>query len=128
MSQKVGIWIDHRRAIIVSTSANHVTARTLESEVEAHPRYSGQGDSGGEKQYEERHSQQLDRYYDDVIDQIGLPDALLILGPGEAKVELTERLSRSKEFAARSVAIETADKLTEAQIVAKVKEHFAIKG
>jgi hypothetical protein len=33
MSQKVGIWIDHRCAIIVSTSANHVTARTLESEV-----------------------------------------------------------------------------------------------
>jgi hypothetical protein len=43
-------------------------------------------------------------------------------------VDLKERLSRSKEFGARSVAIETADKLTDAQIVAKVKEHFGIKG
>jgi hypothetical protein len=128
MSQKVGIWIDHRRAIIVSTSAGHVTTRSLDSEVEAHPRYPGKQKTGGEKQYEERHSQQLDRYYDDVIGQIGLPDALLIFGPGEAKVELKERLSGSKAFAARSVAIETADKLTDAQIVAKVKEHFGIEG
>ena len=56
------------------------------------------------------------------------PDGLLILGPGEAKLQLKERLSRSKTLAALPVAVEAADKLTDAQVVAKVKEHFSIEG
>ena len=124
---RVGIWIDHKRAVIVSVSEGRVTSETLESDVEAHPRYSGQQDGGGEKKYEERHGQHLDRYYDEVISRLGQPDALLIFGPGEAKVELKERLSRSKASSERTVDIETADKLTNPQIVAKVKAHFGIE-
>ena len=128
MSQKVGVWIDHSRAVIASSSAGQVTTKTLKSGVEGHPRYSGQQDGGGEKKYEERHRAHLDRYYDDVIEQMGVPDVLLIVGPGEAKLELKERLSGSKVFAAVPVAVEAADRLTDAQIVAKVKEHFRIDG
>lgn len=126
ISRKVGVWIDHSRAVIVESSAGQVTTTTLKADVEGHPRYSGQQDGGGEKKYEERHRAHLDRYYDGVIDQMGVPDALLIVGPGEAKLELKERLSRSKMFAALSVAVEAADRLTDAQIVAKVKQHFRI--
>jgi hypothetical protein len=124
MNQRVGIWIDHKTAVVVSMSAGHVTTKTLESEVDAHPRYSGRQDGGGEKKYEQRHGEQLERYYDGVISQIGVPDALLIFGPGEAKLELKERLSQSKARFECAVDIETADKLTGPQIVAKVKEHF----
>ena len=86
----------------------------------------GQQGDGGEKKYEERHSQRLEQSYDDVISQLGQPEAILIFGSGEAKLELKERLSRSKTFSARAVDIETADKLTDPQIVARVKEHFRI--
>jgi hypothetical protein len=135
MKDKVGIWIDHRKAVIVSTSADLVTARTLESMVGPHSRYSGRAgsptpegpqDAGGEKKYEERYGQLLDRYYDEVISQLGQPKALLILGPGEAKLQLKERLRRSKALSGCIVGIETTDKLTDAQIVAKVKEHYRI--
>ena len=126
MSHTVGIWSDHERAVIVSASEGGVIATTLESEVEAHPRYSGQQDGGGEKKYEERHRQSLVRYYDEVIGQLGQPEALLVFGPGEAKLEFKERLSHSRARLARAVDIETADKLTVAQIVAKVKEHFRV--
>jgi hypothetical protein len=37
----------------------------------------------------------------------------LIFGPGEAKLELKERLSRSKTFFESTVDIETAEKLTD---------------
>ena len=126
MNNKVGIWIDHKKAVIVSASEGRVTTRTMESDVDAHPRYTGQQDSGGAQNYEERHGQQLDRYYDEVISQLGQPEALLIFGPGEAKLELKARLSRSKTSFEHTVDIETADKLTDPQIVAKVKEHFQI--
>lgn len=135
MNHKVGIWIDHKKAVIVSASADRVTAKTLESEVGAHARYSGRaGDptpdgrqtGGGAKKYEERYGQHLDRYYDAVISQLGQPEALLIFGPGEAKLQLEKRLSRSKALVERIVGIETTDKLTDPQIVAKVKAHYGI--
>ena len=78
MSHKVGIWIDHKRAVIVSASAAGSPSRPW-IEVGAHPRYSGQG-GGGEKNNEERHSQHLDRYYGDVITEAGQAEAFLIFG------------------------------------------------
>jgi len=72
------------------------------------------------------HNQDLDRYYDDVIGQLGKPDALLLFGPGEAKLQLKERLGRSKGPSESIVAVESTDKLTDPQIVAKVKEHYRI--
>ena len=84
MNSMVGVWIDHTKAVIVSASEDHVTTKTLESDVAAHPHFGGQQDGGGEKKYEERHRQSLERYYDEVINHLGTPEALLILGPGEA--------------------------------------------
>ena len=83
-------------------------------------------DEGGEKRYEERYREHLDQYYDEVIGQLGRPDALLIFGPGEAKLQLKARLSRSKAFGACVVEIETADKLTDSQIVARVTAHYGL--
>jgi len=126
MSHDVGVWIDHKKAVIVSIAAGQVATRTLESDVRAHPHYPGSQEGGGEKKYEERRSQDLDRYYDDVIGQLGKPDALLLFGPGEAKLQLKERLGRAKMSSESIVAVESTDKLTDPQIVAKVKEHYGI--
>src|SRR4029450_9349718 len=135
MNHKVGIWIDHTKAVIVSAAGDRVTAETLESDGGSRTRYSGRGDVGGgkkagggavNKKYEDRHGPHLDRSYDEVISQLGQPEAVLIFGPGEAKLQLKERLSRSKTLAERIVGIETTDKLTDPQIVAKVKEHYGI--
>jgi hypothetical protein len=51
----------------------------------------------------------------------------MIFGPGEAKLQLRERLSRSKSLSEHVDEIETTDKLTDAQIVAKVKDHFGMR-
>ena len=51
---------------------------------------------------------------------------MLLFGPGEAKLQLKERLSRSKALPESTVSIETTDKLTDSEIVVKVKEHFGI--
>ena len=49
---------------------------------------------------------------------------VLIFGPGEAKTELKQRLDKHPG-AGRDVAVETSDKLTTRQVVAKVRTHFA---
>ena len=68
MNHKAGLWIDHKKAVIVSLAADPVAAKTVESEVGPHTRYSGRAgyptpdgpqDGGGEKRYEERFRQHL---------------------------------------------------------------------
>ena len=53
----------------------------------------------------------------------GDAETILIFGPGEAKGELKKRMERDK-IGIRIVAMETADKMTEPQIVAKVKQRL----
>jgi len=65
----------------------------------------------------------LANYYDEVIACIGDAETILIFGPGEAKGELKKRMEREK-IGIRIVAMETADKMTEAQIVAKLKQRL----
>jgi hypothetical protein len=134
-NHRVGIWIDHKKAVIVSAAADGVTVNTLESQIGPHARYSdraayptpdGPHGGGGEKKYEKRYEQHLDRYYDEIITQLGHPEALLIFGPGEAKLQFKERLSRFKSLRESVVGLETTDTLTDPQIVAKVREHYRI--
>ena len=47
----------------------------------------------------------------------------VLFDPGEAKGELEKRLA-SKGLAARSVGVETVDKMTAPQIAAKVRQRF----
>jgi hypothetical protein len=135
MNRQVGIWIDHTKAVIVSASAERITSLTVEPEEEPHARQSrqaedappdGSRDAQAEKRYERRFSQRLDRFYGEVIGQLGEPSALLIFGPGEAKLQLEERLRRYKALPACIVEIENTDKLTDPQIVAKVRTHYKI--
>lgn len=126
MSLNVGVWIDHKQAVIVSASEGHVTTQTLDSAVGPHTHYAGSQDAGGEKKYEGRHGQHLGDYYDEVIGQLGRPEALLIFGPGEAKGELKERIGHIKAWSGCAMAVESTDKMTDPQIVAKVRDYFGI--
>jgi len=54
-------------------------------------------------------------------------EAILLLGPGEAKGELKKRIERDK-LGGRIVGVETVDKMTDRQIAAKVRQHFLERG
>jgi hypothetical protein len=115
MNHKAGIWIDHKKAVVVSASASGVTASTVESEVGPHTRYSGPQDGGGEKHYEARHDQHLDRPTTRSSPCWATGGSRS--GPGEAKLQLKERLRRSRRCL--TVSSQTTDKLTDPQIIAK---------
>jgi stalled ribosome rescue protein Dom34 len=70
-----------------------------------------------------RFANHLNKYYDEVIAQIREADSILIFGPGEAKGELEKRLE-GEGLKKRIVGIGTADKMTERQIAARVRQRF----
>jgi hypothetical protein len=111
MDHKVGVWIDQTKAVIVSASAGRVTTKTLDSEV---------GPSA-------RCGQDLDWFFNQIVREMGQPNALAIFGPDEAKLHLSQRLGQSRRLAATSFALATTGTLTDPQIIAKVKGHYGLR-
>jgi len=133
MKTKVGLWIDHRKAIIVAITDKGEEIRLIISKVERQLRRSGDSPLGGahdRMQAPARDSRQrtltahLNIYYDAVIACIRDAEFILVFGPGEAKGELKKRLKKAN-LGGRIVAMETVDKMTDHQIAAKVRQHFA---
>ena len=120
MKRNVGVWIDHRKAVIVCITDGVEEIHSIVSDMEKHVRHSG---GGPEDQQDHRFANHLKEYYAKVISFLHDADSILILGPGEAKGEFEKRLS-AEPFGARIVGMETVDKLTDHQITAKVREHF----
>jgi hypothetical protein len=133
MGKKIGLWIDHRKAIIVAVTEKGEETQVIQSKVDSQPRRTGDSPLAGPHEAQSvpaDDSRQnsltghLDAYYDSVIAHIKDAESILIFGPGEAKDELKKRLGE-KKLSARVEKVEPADKMTDKQISAKVREHFA---
>lgn len=125
MKKEVGLWIDRRRAAIVTVKNGDMQMQQVNSDIEKQVRFSGGAlDISEEDIVERRLENHLRRYYDEVIANIQDAEAILIFGPGEAKIELKKRID-GKSFIGKKVYIETEDKMTDRQITAKVKKHFS---
>ena len=131
MSTQVGLWIDHRKAVIVMVSDHGLDTQTILSDVERHVRFSAGAVVTGshesqpgtaEDTRERRFEGQLDTYYKEVVGCLRNAETILIFGPGEAKGELNRRLERDG-LGTRIVGVETADKMTDRQIAARVREN-----
>jgi hypothetical protein len=132
MRTGVGVWIDHRKAIVVAVTDKGEETGLIISKVEKQLRRSG--DSPLKGPYESQQvpesdsrqrtfTRQLNIYYDAVIASIRDAESILIFGPGEAKGELKKRLARNN-LGGRIVGVETVDKMTDRQIAAKVRRYF----
>jgi stalled ribosome rescue protein Dom34 len=125
MKSNVGLWIDHRKAVIVSLTDKVEKIRRIISDMEKHVRFSGGAKkTSAEDQRDRRFAGHLHKYYEKVVSCIRDAGSILILGPGEAKVEFKTRLE-SEALGGRVVGIETVDKMTDRQIAAKVRKHFS---
>lgn len=131
METLVGVWIDHRKAVIVVISDKGEETRVIESNVERQPgRFAGVRSTTpyesqkvpADDRREREFTGHLHGYYDEVIAAIRDAGSILILGPGEAKSELKKRLEKDK-LGGRIVGVETVDKLTDRQVAAKVREY-----
>jgi hypothetical protein len=133
MKSKVGLWIDHKKAMIVTLTDEREVLKLTISAVEKQLRRAGDSPLKGSFEPSqvppEDHRQRnfdghLNIYYDAVIASIREAEAVLIFGPGEAKGELKKRLEKNN-LGERIAGIETADKMTDRQIAAKVRKHFS---
>ena len=135
MKTATGIWIDHESAVIVMIADTNQTTRHIASNVEKQQsRINGSrpgtsfepqqlaADGARERKYKEH----MKRFYDEVIAVVKDSGSVMVMGPGEAKGEFCKRMDHEHR-SGKVVAMETVDKMTDNEIVAKVREYFANK-
>ena len=131
MKTKAGMWIDHHTAVIVELTETGEQIRRMQSGAEKQRRRSGEPSAGpfpakeirADDSQEREYQGYLARYYDKIISHLLAADEVLIFGPGEAKGELKKRFAKEKCNAC-VLTLETADKMTDPQIAAHVRQHF----
>ena len=132
MGKKVGIWLDHEKAYVISLFDKTHMIEKVESNIETRIRYegetkpaSGKGNAlvNPSKKRTKRKRQQMNNYIECLISKVNSAEAVFIFGPAEAKKELNKVLITRHDKP--SVYIEPADKMTEKQMVARVRDHFS---
>lgn len=136
MSTKTGIWIDHKKAVIISLDGEKEKVLTIESQAGKRVRLSGGSRSkipygtqefGAGNSRDRKYMHNLKRYYSKICNCIKYSDTIYVMGPGEAKIEFKKHLEESKSLWGLISKIDTAGKMTDAQLAAKVREHFGEK-
>ena len=126
MQKEIGLWIDHRKAVIVILTGTGEEIRTITSNMEKHVRFTGgtaSADGSTEDVRDRQFGNRLNTYYDEIVSVIRGANSIQIFGPGEAKGELEKRLE-SAGLKKRIIGIETVDKMTDRQIAARVRQRL----
>ena len=132
--KKVGIWLDQEEAYIISLAEEaKLLLERIKSDVESRIRIRGEGkvsarfgnafiDDQEKKQRRQRHQRQ--RYFNKIIRMISGFDYIYLFGPGKGKEELNNAIEKEHGFIGKLITIETTDRLTENQMIAKTSEFF----
>lgn len=132
MTKQTGLWIDHKRAVILTLSDDGESMQVVESGVGRHIHYRGATRprtpysaqyQKGDDQLDKQFTGYLNKYYEKVLAKLHGVDAVWIFGPGEAKAELKRQLEGRKSRM-QIEEVESADKMTDRQIAAKIRRHF----
>ncbi|PWH12480.1 MAG: hypothetical protein DDG60_12920 [Anaerolineae bacterium] len=129
MTRNVGLWIDHKNAYLVWLGENRIqvipsnlTPRVRTGATRIGGLYNQGLDS--ELGHNDRYQHQLREYYENVIQAIREAERIFVMGPGEAKHEFEKALQKHKDLRGRLLKLEPADKMTQRQLVARVRQFF----
>lgn len=130
----LGIWVDHREAYFIwvdekgEAELQHAAAEYPEARERTGRAMSGRtGVYGGVAPHasvREKQQREARRFYETIFRAIRGAQKVYIFGPGQAKRELRKRLGQHKGFTGEIVAVESAQKMTEATMTAEVRQFF----
>jgi len=121
MKKIVGVWIDHRKAIIVDLTDRGENVLEIPSNMEKHVRFSGGAETdSAERRGDTQFIGHLQIYHDKVASCLHNAESIFILGPGESKGEFEKRLSAGS-LGARIVSIDYVDTMMCRQVVSSLR-------
>jgi len=132
----LGVWLDHTQAYGVwvdeegEADVQHTKADAVQNEdVAARAATAHTGVYGALAPHakpEDKRRQRAERLYDRIMRTMARAQKVYVFGPGLARKELQKRIAGDKNLADKLVGVASAEKMSEAQMVAHVKEFFEL--
>ncbi|NND94184.1 MAG: hypothetical protein HKN45_04915 [Flavobacteriales bacterium] len=130
--KKAGIWIDSQKAWIYTLENSDEEFEQVISEVEDTRVGGGYGGAtpygpqvaNPDDKIMNRRDHQFNRFFENVSNKLKGTNEVLIEGPAEAKIGLMKFIKELSALRDVQLEMRTADKLTENQFRAEVKDYF----
>lgn len=132
--KKAGVWIDQKEAKVITLTENSEEMITISSEIDPQERIPGEGKQYGrfggqflslEKNKQNQQKEHLKRYLNRVQKSLEDKDEIMLFGPAQIKNELGKLLQQNQNLSDKLREIKSAEKMTENQKVAFVRDYFA---
>lgn len=139
MKRQVGIWMNTDKAVLVSLlNGKEEKVQTIESDVESrahNPREEKPGSRTGtvlmdvDKKMTQRKNHQMHDYFEKVMNSItSEAGEIYLFGPANTKKHFEKELKKHPGYSSKKLEVESADKMTQPQMIARVKHHFVHNG
>ncbi|NOQ92297.1 MAG: hypothetical protein GQ552_06220 [Flavobacteriaceae bacterium] len=131
--KKTGIWLDQKEANIITLAGDSFQKKTIYSDIETRERFEGEkkqfgrfGDQylNNEQSKSNRISEQTNKYLNAIISELKNTDELFLFGPSQTKVKLEKALLNNPDLSSKLKEILNAEKMSENQKVAYVKDYY----
>ncbi len=122
-AKQIGIWMDHSSAHLMEFTSSPIETNIISSKFTHEEKKHSLHKSEHVMHNKEQH-QQLE-YYKALGNIIKDYEAVILFGPTEAKVELFNILRADHHFEKIKIEVQQADKMTENQQHAFVREYFS---
>ena len=122
-AKQLGIWMDHSTAHLMEFTADPIQTKIIQSKSTNQEKSHALGKNENLMHNKEQH-QQSD-YYKKLGEAIKNYDQVILFGPTNAKAELLNILTEDHHFSKIKIEAKQADKMTEPQQHAFVKEYFS---
>lgn len=135
--QQAAIWLDSQDAFIIELTGKEAQVTHIESNIDTGEVKGGTRTGGtpwgpqinvSENKHLERRKHEEKKYCEDIKERVKAVDELYLFGPAEMKIKLEKALQEDQNFKPTILAVETADYMTQPQLIAKVKHFFAAIG
>lgn len=133
MKQQTGVWIDAKKAVIVSLRKGMAAVNVIYSQTDTVPNEAGEVKwfarfantyLNFKRKKKLRRSHEMRRYLKNVVNEIMNAGELVLFGPAGMKIELEKMIHRKPAISGVISGVETTDTMTDNQVVAWVKNYF----
>ena len=119
--QYAGVWLDNDNAMIIAnTSENDVADYTIQDKLKARE---ARGGGSEHSMNNAKHSDSL-KYFKALSGLLLNYDEILVFGPGKSQEQFQNHLQEDAQFNSKKITIDSAEHLTDPQMIAKVREFF----
>ena len=122
-AKNIGIWMDHASAHLMAFTTDPIETTIITSAFTHQEKEHSLSKSENLMHNKEQHQQAA--YYKEIGEVIKRYEEVLLFGPTDAKVELFNLLRKDHLFEKIKIETKHADKMTENQKHAFVKEYFS---